>query len=273
MTDNPSGVADEAVALDSGVPHPARVWDYWLGGEDNFAADRAAGDQIRAVLPDVAEAARVDRAFLIRAVRYLAGTAGIRQFLDIGTGLPTADNTHHVAQWVAPESRVVYVDNDPIVLAHARALLAGAAQGATDYIDADVRDPDAILRATERTLDFRQPVGIMLLGVVQFVVDDAEARAVVRRLVAAVPSGSYLAIAHPIVGVSAELEEAVRLWNESGSAPQALRTPEQIAMFFDGLEVLEPGVVPCPRWRPRPHEADADRDVAPWRVCAVGRKP
>ncbi|MFC6018381.1 SAM-dependent methyltransferase [Plantactinospora solaniradicis] len=273
MTDSSSDVAGQKATLDSGVAHSARVWDYWLGGKDNFAADRKAGDQIRGVLSDVVEAARADRAFLIRAVRFLAGAAGVRQFLDIGTGLPTANNTHEVAQSVAPESRIVYVDNDPIVLVHARALLVGAARGATDYIDADVRDPDAILRGAGRTLDFDQPVGIMMLGVVQFVIDDAEARAIVKRLMDAVPSGSYLAIAHPIVGVSAELEEAVRLWNETGSAPQALRTPEQIVRFFDGLELLEPGVVPCPQWRPELREADPDRDVAPWRVCAVGRKP
>ena len=273
MTDSSSGVDGEDLKLDSSVAHSARVWDYWLGGKDNYAADREAGDQIRGVLPDVVEAARVDRAFLNRAVRYLAGEAGIRQFLDVGTGLPTANNTHEVAQSVAPDSRIVYVDNDPIVLAHARALLVGTAQGATDYIDADLHDPSTILRAAARTLDLRQPVGIMMLGVVQFVIDDDEARTIVQRLVDAVPSGSYLTIAHPVIGVSAALEEAVRLWNETGSAPQALRTPDQIAMFFDGLELLEPGVVPCPRWRPDPGEAAADRDVAPWRVCAVGRKP
>jgi hypothetical protein len=271
VTDDSSGAAGDRVKIDSSVAHSARVWDYWLGGKDNYAADREAGDQIRGVLPDVVEAAQVDRAFLIRAVRYMAGEAGVRQFLDIGTGLPTANNTHEVAQSVAPESRIVYVDNDPIVLAHARALLVGSELGATDYIDADVHDPDTILQAAARTLDFRQPVAIMMLGVVQFVIDDDEAGAIVKRLLNAVPSGSYLAIAHPISGASAALEEAVRLWNQTGSAPQALRTPQQIAGLFDGLELLDPGVVPCPQWRP--DSDDADRDVAPWRVCAVGRKP
>ncbi|MFC0531817.1 SAM-dependent methyltransferase [Phytohabitans kaempferiae] len=273
MTDNSSGVAGERPKIDSSVAHSARVWDYWLGGKDNYAADREAGDQIRLVLSDVVEAARVDRAFLIRAVRYLVAEAGIRQFLDIGTGLPTANNTHEVAQSVAPDCRIVYVDNDPIVLAHARALLVGSTLGATDYIDADVHDPDAILRAAARTLDFSQPIAIMMLGVMQFVMDDEAAQTIVKRLVDAVPSGSYLAIAHPISGVSAPLDEAVRLWNATGSAPQTLRAPDLVARFFDGLELLDPGVVPCPQWRPDPHEADADRDVAPWRVSALGRKP
>ncbi|MDQ7908130.1 SAM-dependent methyltransferase [Phytohabitans sp. ZYX-F-186] len=259
------------VKIDSSVAHSARVWDYWLGGRDNYASDREAGEQIRQVLPDVVEAARVDRAFLIRAVRHLVDEAGIRQFLDIGTGLPTANNTHEVAQAAAPESRIVYVDNDPIVLAHARALLVGSPLGATDYIDADAHDPETILRVAAETLDFSRPVGIMMLGVVQFIMDDDAAQAIVKRLVDAAPSGSHLAVAHPISGVSAPLEEAVRLWNQTGSAPQALRTPAQIAAFFDGLELLEPGVVPCPQWRPDP--AATDLDVAPWRVCAVGRKP
>src|SRR5262244_2815320 len=181
-------VADDVAAarpglkLDTTVSHSARIWNYWLGGKDNYAVDREAGDKVAAMLPSIVAQARADRAFLGRAIRYLAGEEGIRQFLDIGTGMPTSDNTHEVAQRVAPESRIVYVDNDPLVLAHARALLVSTAQGATDCIDADVREPDKILEHTAQTLDLTQPTALMLLGILGHVPDDDEAYSIVRRL-------------------------------------------------------------------------------------------
>jgi hypothetical protein len=210
-------VADDAVAaagpeavIDTTVSHLARIWNYWLGGKDNYAADRKAGDRVAAMLPSIVAQARADRAFLGRAIRYLAGEEGVRQFLDIGTGLPTADNTHEVAQRVAAGSRIVYVDNDPLVLAHARALLTSTPEGACDYIDGDLRDPEAILTEAARTLDFAQPVALMLLGVVHHIPDTGEAEEIVRRLVAALAPGSYVAINHSTSAVhGAAMEEAV----------------------------------------------------------------
>ena len=188
------GQGTEPPEIDTSVPHSARVWNYWLGGKDNFPVDRAAGDQFREIFPEIVDAARASRGFLTQAVRYLAGEAGIRQFLDVGTGLPTVDNTHEVAQRVAPDSRIVYVDNDPLVLVHARALLTSTPQGVTDYIDADLRDPDKILEAAANTLDFAQPVALILMGIVGHVSDYDEARSIVTRLLDALPSGSYLAL-------------------------------------------------------------------------------
>jgi hypothetical protein len=260
------------VKLDTTVAHSARLWNYLLGGKDNFAADREAAEQALALMPELVLSARADREFLGRAVRFLTGEAGIRQFLDIGTGLPTANNTHEVAQAVAPESRVVYVDNDPMVLVHARALLTSTPEGATDYIDADVRDPEKILQAAASTLDFAQPVAIMLLGIINFVVDDDEAYAVVRRLLDAAPAGSYLCMSHPTREVNPEaVDEAMRLWNASGSAPIKARSRDELTRFFDGLEILEPGVVSCSQWRRQPGEPGVDDIVSEF--AAVGRKP
>ena len=259
--------------IDFSIPHSARTWDWFLGGKDNFTPDRELGEQILQVLPDVRDAARADREFLIRSVSYLVGEAGIRQFLDLGTGLPTANNTHQVAQRLATDARIVYVDNDPMVLAHARALLVGTSDGATDYLHADAGHPAGILSQAARTLDFSQPVAIMMLGILQFIVDDAQARSTVDTLLASVPSGSYLAIAHPIAGVDPKLDEAIRMWNEQGIDPQQLRTHDEVAGFFAGLELLEPGVVPCPQWRPDPARDTVTPDTAPWRVCGVARKP
>jgi O-methyltransferase involved in polyketide biosynthesis len=254
------------------VAHTARIWNYWLGGKDHFAADREVGDQIRGFLPDIVLSARADRAFLNRAVRYLVGEAGIRQFLDIGTGLPTADNTHQVAQATAPECRIVYTDNDPMVLAHARALLTSTPEGVTDYIDADARDTDEILRASARTLDFDRPVALMLLGILNFIGDTAEAQRIVDGLVAAVPSGSYVAIAYPTREVKPEeSDQAVRLWNENAKPPITLRSAADLAGFLHGLELLEPGVVSCTKWRPEPGDPTATTDV--YQFCAVARKP
>src|SRR5215216_4976814 len=178
--------------IDTTVPHSARIWNYWLGGKDNYPVDREAGEAWLAIDPKMGVSVRASREFLQRAVRYLAGEAGIRQFLDIGTGLPTADNTHQVAQAVAPECRVDYVDNDPIVLVHARALLTSTSEGATAYLDADLRHPDAILQQAARTLDFTQPIAIMLMGVLGHIAEDDQAQSIVRRLLGGVPTGSYL---------------------------------------------------------------------------------
>jgi hypothetical protein len=254
--------------INADVPSPARIYDYWLGGKDNYEIDRIVSEQILAAVPDLPILARTNREFLGRAVRYMAGEAGIRQFLDIGTGIPTADNTHQVAQSVAPDSRVVYVDNDPMVLAHARALLRSSREGATAFIDADLREPDKILAAAGELIDFAQPVGLTLLGVVDFLPGTGEAKAIIRRLMDALAPGSHLAISHGIVGK--QLEEGVRHWNESGGAPMTLRTLEEITGFFDGLELLEPGVVQLPRWRPTPETRYGDREAVYY--AGVGRK-
>jgi hypothetical protein len=257
--------------FDTTVSHSARIWNYWLGGKDNYAADREAGDRVAATLPSIVAQARADRAFLGRAIRYLAGEEGIRQFLDIGTGLPTADNTHEVAQRVAPESRIVYVDNDPLVLVHARALLTSTPEGACDYIDGDLRDPEHILAEARRTLDFGQPVALMLLGILHHVPDTDEAYLIVRRLVAALPPGSFVTINHSTSAIHGEaMEEAVRHWNRVGTPSMTLRTPEQIAGFFDGLDLLSPGVVSCSRWRPDRGWAGLPPEVDEF--CGVARK-
>jgi S-adenosyl methyltransferase len=237
--------------IDDTRAHTARIWNYWLGGKDNYPIDREVGDQIRRLHPGIGDYARGDRQFLRRAVEYLAGEAGIRQFLDIGTGLPTADNTHEVAQRIAPESRIVYVDNDPLVLAHAEALLTSSAQGATEYLDADLHNPRPILDGAARTLDFTQPIALTLLGVVIFINDDADAYRIVQELVDAVPSGSYLALSHTIKSPDLpDIDAAVAYWNEHGTPKLTQRTLEEITRFFDGLDLLEPGVVSCSRWRP-----------------------
>jgi hypothetical protein len=268
MTDSsPAPDEDYVSKLNTKVPHPARTWNYWLGGKDNFAIDREVGERVRAVHPAIVEVARAARAFLVRAVGYLAGEAGIRQFLDIGTGLPTADNTHEVAQRVAPESRIVYVDNDPLVLVHARALLTSGPEGATDYVDADMHDSDRILHEAARTLDLSRPVAIMMLGVLGYAEYD-DARAIVKRLLDGVPSGSYLVVDDGIK--TAEGEEGTRVANAAG-VMYRLRTFEQIAGFFDGLELVEPGVVPAIQWRPEPgYRPGPGAEQA---TCGVGRKP
>jgi hypothetical protein len=270
MTDSSSSLGQrQAPEFDSSVPQTARIWNYWLGGKDYFPVDQAVGDQILEAFPAIVENARASRAFLVRAVRYLAGEAGIRQFLDIGTGLPTANNTHQVAQAVAPECRIVYVDNDPLVLAHARALLTSSPEGKTDYIDADLHEPDTILQAATETLDFSQPVAIMLMEILGHVEDDDEAQSIVKRLMGAVPSGSYLTM-NDSTDTSAEVVEAARIWNQSAKPPYHLRSPERIARFFDGLELVEPGVVSPLEWRPEPGSGPP---VEVDSLCGIGRKP
>jgi S-adenosyl methyltransferase len=256
--------------IDTSIPHTARVWNYWLGGKDHYEVDREAGDQIRRLHPGIGDYARADRRFLGHAVAYVAGELGIRQFLDIGTGLPTADNTHEVAQRIAPESRVVYVDNDPIVLVHAQALLTSTPEGSTSYLDCDLRDVDTILEQAAGTLDFSQPVALILLGVVIFIEDDEESYGIVRRFMDALPSGSHLVLSHTITSPAMpEVDGAVAFWNANGTPKLTQRTPEQVERYFDGLELLEPGVVSCSRWLPRAR-VDAE-DVAMF--GGVGRKP
>ncbi|MFV2120246.1 SAM-dependent methyltransferase [Streptomyces sp. Act-28] len=253
------------------IAHNARVWNYWLGGKDNYPVDRAVGDRVTSLHPSIGEVARADREFLGRAVTYLAAEAGVRQFLDIGTGLPTVDNTHEVAQRIAPDARVVYVDNDPIVLTHARALLTGSPQGVTEYVDADVHHPEAILDAVAPTLDPGRPVAVMMLGILNFVLDTDEARRIVRTLMATVPSGSHLVLTHPTTDPELGGEgnvEAMAFWNANATPPITARDREEFTSFLDGLEVLEPGVVSCASWRAAPGEA---RVVA--QFGAVARKP
>lgn len=263
-----AGGEQDRPKLDTGVPQTARIWNYLLGGKDNFAADREVGDQIIANLPHLAQNARLSRAYLTRAVRYLAGAAGIRQFLDIGTGLPTADNTHEVAQSVNPQARIVYVDNDPLVLTHARALLVGTSEGATDYVGADIRDPETILREASRTLDLNQPVALILMGILGHIESDDEAKSIIDSVMAKLPSGSYLAM-YDGSDTSEAVTEAVRIWNISANPKYHLRSPERIAALFDGLELVEPGVVSVTRWRPDANPAPEEID----QYCAVGRKP
>ncbi len=235
--------------IDASVPHSARIWNYWLGGEDNFEIDRVVGDQVAQLDPHIRDTARVSRAYQIRAIGYLAGEAGIRQFLDVGAGLPAANNTHQVAQRIAPESRIVYVDNDPLVLVHSRTLLTSTPEGACDYIHADFHDTERVVSQASRTLDFARPIALLFSGCMGHVVDDDEAHGCVHRLVAALPSGSYLALAD---GTDDD-EDAVRsmeLYKNSGAIPYHLRSPAAFRGFFEGLDLLDPGIVPPPAWRP-----------------------
>jgi hypothetical protein len=251
--------------------HQARSYDYLLGGKDNYAADRAAVDEQIKIYPDLVFTMRANRAFLGRAVRYLAGEAGIRQFLDLGTGIPTAGNLHEVAQAIAPESRVVYVDYDPVVLAHARALLDSSEAGATEYIDADLRDTGTILSRAANLLDFTKPVAVTLMSILHAIPDADDPYAIVATLLDTVPSGSYLAISQ--FGeelMPAEAREALLASTKRTSLQQyTSRTREQVARFFDGTDLVEPGLVPVEEWRPDPG-ADGEGKSVYW--CAVGRK-
>ncbi|MFD8806191.1 SAM-dependent methyltransferase [Streptomyces sp. NPDC059597] len=257
--------------LDTSVAHNARVWNYWIGGKDHYEVDQAVGEHVAGMFPVIRDVARADRDFLRRAVRYLAAERGIRQFLDVGTGLPTVDNTHEIAQSVAPESRIVYVDNDPIVLAHARSLLTSSPEGVTDYIDADVRDPETIVARAAETLDLQRPVAVMMLGILNFVLDDDAARDVVRRIMAAVPSGSFLVLTHPTydgdVGGEGNVA-AMEFWNANATPPITARGRADIAGFLDGLEPVEPGLVPCSQWR-----AGSDAAAVVPQYGAVAVKP
>jgi S-adenosyl methyltransferase len=257
--------------LDTSVPHIARVYDYWLGGKDNFAVDREAAEQVIAAYPGILRDVRAQRAFLANAVSYLAGVVGIRQFLDIGTGIPTANNTHEVAQDVEPGCRVVYVDNDPMVLAHARALLDSEPEGATDYVDADMRDPEKILAQAAATLDFSRPVAVMLISVLHLIPDEDDPHAIVTRLMEAVPSGSWLALSHPARDVhTQQVTEAASRFNQLARAKATLRPRAEILRFFDGLELLEPGLVQVHQWRPGVAAPGHNREAAGY--CGLARK-
>jgi len=257
--------------IDSGVPHSARIWNYWLGGKDCYEIDRLVGDQIAGANPAILDIAVAQRAFLVRAVEYLVGEAGIRQFLDVGTGLPTGNNTHEVAQRIVPEARIVYVDHDPVVLVHAEALLTSTPEGVTDYIDADLRDPGAILEQATKTLDFTQPVALILLGITAHVTDDT-VYDLVGRLVDALPPGSHLVLCDDTEVLDPRgMHEMIEQWNEASDNPRVNRSPEELARFFDGLELLEPGLVSVSRWRP-----DGSGEEAPAEVDdfgGVARKP
>jgi hypothetical protein len=255
--------------IDTTRAHPARIYDSWLGGKDNFAADREAAALALEAYPELAAAIRSNRAFLGRAVRFLTG-AGVRQFLDIGTGLPAADNTHEVAQREAPASRVVYADNDPIVLRHAQALLTSTPEGACDYVQADLRDPETVLAEAARTLDFGRPVALMLLAVLQFALDEDDPYGLVARLLAALPAGSYLVISHPTDDFNPNKGESMRVYNERSAEQAVVRDRAETARFFDGLDLLDPGVVPVAGWRPDSDETAA-KPSSMW--CGVARKP
>ncbi|WP_033338507.1 SAM-dependent methyltransferase [Catenuloplanes japonicus] len=247
-------------------PQTARVWNYWLGGTDNFPADRALGDEIARVFPIIVDIARADRAALIRAVRHLTAEAGIRQFLDVGAGLPTADNTHEVAQAVAPESRIVYVDYDQHVQAHARELLTSRREGATAFILADVRDTAALLRAAARTLDLTRPVAVILSGVLAHLPTAAGARDAAQHLMAALPSGSHLVVIDG-VDTNPALNDVMRIWNESADPPYAMRSPAEFRSYFDGLDLIAPGLVDVTLWHPETPAAPLDN------LIGVARKP
>jgi SAM-dependent methyltransferase len=268
--DHDESAADWAPRFDTSVAHIARIYDFWLGGKDNFAVDRAAAEMALEADPQRAWSVRSNRAFLARAVQFLAGEVGIRQFLDIGTGLPAANNTHQVAQSVAPDARIVYVDNDPIVLSHAKALLKSSPEGACAYIDADLRDTGRILAKAAETLDFSRPVAIMLIAVLHCVQDQDEPHRIVAELLDAVPSGSYLTLSHPSNDLGGPQRNAVRAQlNELMGAPMTGRNREQVTSFFTGLEVLDPGVVVVSEWRPA-SEIEAKMPAFLW--GGVGRK-
>ena len=251
------------LGFDISVAHPARVYDYWLGGKDHFEPDRIAAQEVIAVRPTIIRDIRANREFLGRVVRFLAGEAGIRQFLDIGTGIPSANNTHEVAQSVAPDSRIVYVDNDPIVLAHARALLTSTPQGACAYLDADLKDTGKILQEAERTLDFSRPVAVLFIGVLHLVSDADDPVRIMGEMLDATVAGSYLALTQPAKDVNADqVAEGARRYNERVKTPQTRRTYAETLRFFDGMEVVPPGLVQCHRWRPAPGAVGLDENVS-----------
>jgi hypothetical protein len=261
-----SSRSKRAARVDSTLPNVARVWNYLVGGRDNFEADRRAAKQLVAASPAMADVAIASRAFLRRAVGYLAAEAGVRQFLDIGTGIPTAGHTHEVAQAVDPACRVVYVDNDPVVLSHARALLRSDDDGTTSYLDADARDTGAIVAGAQASLDFTQPVGLIMIDVLNFIEDASD---VVARLLAAVPAGSYLAVMHPLR--DDRIAMAAHRWNQLAAMPVFLRDREQMDRWLSGLKLIDPGLVEVDQWRPGPGDPDFPAGLPI--LAAVARKP
>jgi hypothetical protein len=266
------------VDIDSSVPHPARIYDYLLGGTTNFAVDREAAEYSTAAMPGGADTARAivraNRGFLGRVIRYLAGEAGVRQFLDIGTGIPNADNVHGVAHEVAPDARVVYVDNDPIVLAHAHHLLRSGDQGSTTYVHGDLRDPAGILADAATTLDLASPVAVVIVGVLHFFRDGDDPHGIVAGLTDAMPSGSYLAVSHLASDIEPEMMASLaERYDESVPEPMVVRSRDEVARFFAGLELVPPGLVPISEW-PEPQAGPAAG--AGWTLPVhggVGRKP
>jgi hypothetical protein len=259
---------DLSSQLQPDIPHAARMWNYWMGGKDNFAADRATGDAVAQIYPEIALMARFSRQFLIRAVRYLAAEAGIKQFLDIGTGLPTMQNTHQVAQSVHPDAKIAYVDNDPMVLVHARALLRDTtAAGATQYILSDYHDPGTILATARETLDFDQPIGVMFMGVMGYEPDIAVIKSIVDTVVGATTSGSHM-VFWDGTNTSPEVVAGAERLAEMGGVPYILRSPAELATVFEGLELVDPGLVQITSWRPEPGEVEYIDAYG-----AVGRKP
>ncbi|MEV6638395.1 SAM-dependent methyltransferase [Actinoplanes sp. NPDC051470] len=262
MTD---GVEGPQLGIDASVAHPARRYNYWLGGKDNFAADRESGDEFVRKFPAVRTAARANRAMLQRAVRFLAAERGLRQFLDIGTGLPTADNTHEVAQRVAPDARVVYVDNDPLVMTHARALLTSSKAGRTSYLEADLRDPEQILAEARSTLDLDQPVAVMLVAVLHFIPGDGAALPLVQKIMAGLPAGSYLTATHATIDFApAEMRAAHAEMRAAGRSDVWTRSRDEFAEIFEGMTLEEPGIVPVTEWRP-----DEGAEIPPRREVAI----
>ncbi|HUN32963.1 MAG TPA: SAM-dependent methyltransferase [Trebonia sp.] len=269
--EQPDGTEQSLARVDTTVAHPARRYDYWLGGKDNFAADRESGDAIAAAFPTVRIAVIENRRFVRRAAAFLAADAGIRQFLDIGTGIPTSPNVHEIAQKIDPASRVAYIDNDPIVLVHARALLTSSAEGATAYIDADLREPDKILAHPDlcATLDFSRPMALMLGAILHFIPDAEDPYGIVARLVSALPKGSYLVVSHATNDFLSpqEVDEIVA----GRYGPFYARSEAEFGRFFEGTELVPPGITSVAEWRahnepqPRPTAAEA------YTYCAVAR--
>jgi hypothetical protein len=268
--DEPLIVSHDVPRTVSSVPHSARMWNFWLGGKDHYEVDRQAGETAREACPGIADIARTSRELVGRMVRFLISEAGVRQFLDVGSGLPSVDNTHEIAQRIAPESRIVYMDNDPLVLTHARTLLSSSPEGATDFLMADMNEPASVLDGVAKTLDLTRPVGLIMFGIVGHVPEHAEALAIVRSLMGGLASGSHLAL---YTGTDADpaLVEAERRVGEHGGTPYRLPDASQVEELFSGLELIEPGVVPGPQWRPEGPVADSPGNVAS--LCGLARKP
>ncbi len=261
------------VEIDTSRPHPARMYDWYLGGKDNYPVDEAMGRQMLALDPRVPVMARVNRAFMQRATRWLAGR-GVRQFLDIGTGIPTEPNLHQVAQAAVPDARVVYCDNDPIVLAHAAALLRGTDEGATHYLQADARDPDAILEGARKVLDFDEPIALSLVALLHFVPDEDGAHDLVRRLLAPLPPGSHLVLTHATADFTPEESAAATAKLKAAGVTLALRSREEFGRFFDGLDLVPPGIAIPHAWHPElgdPVPGQSDGVIPGY--AAVARKP
>ena len=267
MSDTPTAPQ----GVDISAPHSARVWNYWLGGKDNYPVDRRLGDQILEIHPKIAVDARVGRSFLYRTITHLAREEGVRQFLDVGTGLPTHQNTHEIAQAVAPDSRVVYVDNDPMVLAHARALLTGATEGATEFIDSDLRDPARVLERATELLDLKRPVAVSIIGTLGHVSTMKEALEIVQAYMEPLPSGSFLVVADAVLPDEGSAADALDEWNKEAALAYRGHTPAEFASYFEGLELLEPGIGLAPLWRPEPMQLGQAPDTDMY--GAVGRKP